>query len=55
MSQMYFILTVVGWAWLVVCLVIVPLRLNTLKRRREARGFEVTNAGGSNPDAERRA
>ena len=44
MSRLYFILSVAGWAWLVIVAIFLVVRL-TLVRKTPPRGFDVVEPG----------
>jgi len=47
MSRMYEILTYVGWAWLAVVAVALPILLARKRKGLARRGFEVVNTEAS--------
>jgi hypothetical protein len=49
MNRMYFILSVVGWAWLFVVAVFLVVRLLIAPKRREPRGFDVIEPAQAGP------
>jgi hypothetical protein len=52
MRQMYIILSVVGWAWLAVAAIVVPMRLRWLRRNRGPDNLtDSSNASESKPQA----
>lgn len=56
MRQMYLILSIVGWAWLGLAAVVLPIRWARLRRVERQRGFpiEPVQSGGAsdaNPQA----